>query len=117
MDQTTQAQQSEILLGYLESKTTAMAPDGLLRVEPVQVVGRIEEGAPADFLVFANDPTRSLDALDSLFAIAAGGRLYRSSDLYSSVDEYRAFYQRWLVDHLSIRVAKAKLANTTKSDE
>ncbi|MBW2394088.1 MAG: amidohydrolase family protein [Deltaproteobacteria bacterium] len=83
----------------------------------IERLGRFEEGAPADFLVFADDPTRSLDALDSLVAISAGGRLHLYSDLSSSIEEYRAFYERWLVDELSIRVAKAKLASTSSSDE
>jgi hypothetical protein len=79
----------------------------------VEQVGRITAGAPADFLVFADDPTASLDALDSLTAVVAGGRMYRRDDLLASLDEYRSFYQRWIVDQLSVRVAKAKLSSAT----
>lgn len=79
----------------------------------IEGLGRIMEGAPADFLIFAKDPTRSLDALESLAAVVVGGRVYRRSDLLSSVDEYRSFYQRWIVDQLSVRIAKARLASAT----
>ena len=83
----------------------------------VEGLGRITEGSPADFLIFAEDPTRSLDALDSLHAVVSGGRLYRQSDLRESIEEYRSFYQRWVVDQLSVRVAKAKLASIVTSDD
>jgi hypothetical protein len=79
-------------------------------------LGRLIDGAPADFLIFSEDPTRSLDALDSLIAVVAGGRLYRHADLQSNIEEYRAFYERWVVDQLSVRIAKAKLASTTSGD-
>jgi imidazolonepropionase-like amidohydrolase len=37
-------------------------------------LGEIRAGAPADLLVFREDPTRSLDALDSLAAVIRDGR-------------------------------------------
>ena len=83
----------------------------------IERLGHIEEGAPADFLIFAKDPTRSLDALDSLHAVVSGGRLYRQSDLRESIEAYRSFYRRWIVDQLSVRMATARLADTITSED
>lgn len=59
----------------------------------VEDAGRLRRGAPADFAIFSEDPTRDLDALDSLVAVSRGGRLYTRSDLDERLARYRAHYE------------------------
>jgi hypothetical protein len=59
------------------------------------LLGTIQPGAPADLLVFHEDPTQDLAALASLEAVIAQGRLYRTDDLRAASRQYR--------DHLDAR--------------
>ncbi len=43
--------------------------------------GRIAEGNHADLVIFREDPTQDLAALDSLVAVIVDGRLYQRQDL------------------------------------
>ena len=80
---------------------------------PVPQLARLRAGAPADFLVFAEDPTSSLDSLDSLRAVAVRGRLYRKPDLDDAAAEFQAYYERWLVDRLSVWTARQRLRDVS----
>lgn len=53
-------------------------------------LGTLKVGAPADFLIFKEDPTESLEHLNSLQAVVADGRLYSKEML----DGYLAQYQQ-----------------------
>lgn len=79
-------------------------------------LGGLAPGAPADLLVFREDPTRDLDALDSLEAVAVRGRLYRRADLERSVEEWRAWYANPLVDFVARTVARRRLKAAVLSD-
>lgn len=50
------------------------------------LLGQIVPGAPADILLFRDDPTRDLDALATLEYVIAGGRVYEYDDLRRRVD-------------------------------
>jgi hypothetical protein len=56
---------------------------------PAKGLGIVQAGAPADFLIFKSDPTQSIDALDTLEAVIANGRLYTRADLDSALSRYR----------------------------
>jgi imidazolonepropionase-like amidohydrolase len=56
-------------------------------------LGRIEPGAPADLLIFREDPTRDLRALDTLEAVIANGRLYTKAELDEALARQRAFFE------------------------
>jgi cytosine/adenosine deaminase-related metal-dependent hydrolase len=43
-------------------------------------LGRLDPGAPADFLIFRKDPTQDLANLSTLEAVVADGRLYTRAD-------------------------------------
>ena len=47
---------------------------------PQRGLGTVRVGAPADFLILRDDPTRDLGALESREAVIADGRVYRESD-------------------------------------
>ncbi len=73
-------------------------------------LGTFDPGAPADLLVFGSDPTHDLAALDSLEAVVAQGRLYPRALLQSYLARYRDFYRSWLVDELTMTLARGALA-------
>jgi cytosine/adenosine deaminase-related metal-dependent hydrolase len=64
-------------------------------------LGRLEPGAPADLLVFRRDPTRDLDALRSLEAVVADGRLYRRDTLRAAARQLALPLRRPPYDPLS----------------
>jgi len=59
---------------------------------------RLEEAAPADFVVYLEDPSRNLDVLESALAVVDDGWLYtratldRQHPLYRA--EFESFFQR-----------------------
>ena len=70
----------------------------------VKGLGRIEVGAPADLLVFREDPTRDLAALGALEVVIAGGRRYPIAALRAALEEQRRYFDRTVVD-LPLRAA------------
>jgi hypothetical protein len=69
-------------------------------------LGRLQVGAPADLLVFSDDPTGDLAALDSLTAVIADGRIYTRQDLDTAVERYRRYYHGFFWDKLLLGVAR-----------
>jgi imidazolonepropionase-like amidohydrolase len=59
-------------------------------------LGSVEPGAPADLLVFREDPTQNADAFGSLEAVISQGRLYPSSVLLGQLMEYARFFRGWV---------------------
>jgi imidazolonepropionase-like amidohydrolase len=68
---------------------------------PAPRLGIIETGAPADLLVFREDPTRDLAALSTLEAVVADGRFYSKAMLDGAIARYRGQFDGWLYDHLT----------------
>ncbi|HYL57362.1 MAG TPA: amidohydrolase family protein, partial [Candidatus Acidoferrales bacterium] len=61
---------------------------------PLKDLGVLKDGAPADFLIFKEDPTGDLSKLDTLEAVVANGRLYPRADLDAALARYRDRYAR-----------------------
>jgi imidazolonepropionase-like amidohydrolase len=59
-------------------------------------LGRLAEGAPADFAVYGEDPSRDPAAFASLRAVVARGRLYRRADLEIAIARRRGRLDGWL---------------------
>jgi imidazolonepropionase-like amidohydrolase len=55
-------------------------------------LGLLHLGAPADFVLFRDDPTRDLRALDSLEAVVADGRLYSRERLDEAIRRQLAYF-------------------------
>ena len=70
-------------------------------------LGRLEEGAPADLLLFREDPTRDLAALDTLEAVVADGRLYRRDALERALELQREHFRGRIYDTLTLGAARA----------
>lgn len=56
------------------------------------MLGTLQQGAPADMLLFREDPTRDLAALATLEAVVAQGRLYPKEWLDEALGRYRAHF-------------------------
>ena len=72
-------------------------------------LGVIEEGAPADLLVFRQDPTQDPDAILTLEAVVTQGRLYPHPLLGRYVLEYVRYTRGRAYEWLSMAVARLGL--------
>jgi cytosine/adenosine deaminase-related metal-dependent hydrolase len=77
-------------------------------------LGRVEPGAPADLLLFREDPTRNLDALATLEAVLADGRLYRREELDAALDRARRRYRGRLYDRVSMVIGARRRAQVLR---
>jgi hypothetical protein len=69
---------------------------------PEPDLGVIRPGAPADLLVFREDPTRDLTLLSTLQAVVADGRFYGKHDLDGAVARYGDYFHGWLYDRVTM---------------
>lgn len=69
-------------------------------------LGVIEEGAPADLLVFREDPTRDPNAFLTLEAVVTQGRLYQKPQLTGYLLELARYVEAPLYDILSTAMAR-----------
>lgn len=60
--------------------------------------GRVEVGLPADLVLYREDPTRSLDALETIDAVIADGRVYPKALLDEWVERERAHFHGRIYD-------------------
>jgi len=75
-------------------------------------LGEIRAGAPAELLVFREDPTRDLAALDTLVAVVRDGRLYPREVLDAQLALYRAHFDAPLFDAIVTPIVRRVLAGT-----
>jgi hypothetical protein len=68
--------------------------------------GAIEAGLPADIVLYREDPTRSLAALDAIDTVIAAGRVYPKQTLDAWVERHRAHFHGWLYDTVMGAVAE-----------
>ena len=93
-----------------EAWTAATWQNGASLPEPN--LGILQSSAPADLLVFREDPTRDLAALSSLVAVVADGRLYPKEVLDAAVMRNRRYFDTWLYDYRSMSVVCQSLEGT-----
>ncbi len=65
-------------------------------------LGTLGVGAPADLLVFRDDPTRDLTALATLEAVVADGRLYPRRVLHDAWERQRRHFEGRIYDSLTM---------------
>jgi imidazolonepropionase-like amidohydrolase len=68
-------------------------------------LGTLAPGAPADLLIFRDDPTRDLAALGTLEAVIADGRLHRRADLEAALARADAHFRGPLYETVMNAVA------------
>ena len=71
--------------------------------------GWLEAGAPADLLVFREDPTTDLAQLDTLEAVVADGRLFPREILDAELAAFRAAFERDLYDAITLPIVRRAL--------
>ena len=74
--------------GYTPEEVWRAATSGNGASLPMPELGVLKEGAPADMLVFKKDPTRNLNAFESLQAVIVDGRFYYRSQLDDAILRY-----------------------------
>jgi imidazolonepropionase-like amidohydrolase len=72
-------------------------------------LGMVQSGAPADFLLFRDDPTVDLRALATLQAVVAQGRLYPRADLEAAIAAHRALHANVVYDTVVTALARPLL--------
>jgi hypothetical protein len=72
-------------------------------------LGVVRAGAPADLLLFRDDPTVDLRALTTLRAVVAQGRLYPRADLEAAIAQHRALHASALYDTVVTALARPLL--------
>jgi imidazolonepropionase-like amidohydrolase len=72
-------------------------------------LGVVRPGAPANFLIFRDDPTADLRALSTLQAVVAQGRLYPRADLDAVIAEHRALHASFVYDRVVTALARPLL--------
>lgn len=87
-----------VAAGLSPERVWAAATRGGGRILGIPGLGTLAEGAPADLLVFREDPTRDLAALASLEAVVADGRLYRIDALRAALERQRDHFARPWID-------------------
>jgi len=80
------------------------------------LLGQLLAGAPADFLIFREDPTTSLANLDTLEAVVINGRLHRAEDLQQARTAWRAHFEDPIFDAVSMRAGRRMLAKNVLRD-
>jgi imidazolonepropionase-like amidohydrolase len=73
-------------------------------------LGRLEAGAPADFLIFRADPTADLANLSTLEAVVADGRLYTKADLDSRFARLKEQWSNPIVDTIMVEATRMAMA-------
>jgi len=88
---------------------------GFLGKTKLPALGTLAPGAPADLLVFREDPTHDLAKLATLEAVVADGRLYTREMLDDQLARYRRYADGWLFDRVSVAVTQRLLARLAAS--
>ena len=73
-------------------------------------LGRLTAGAPADFLIFREDPTKDLANLSTLEAVVADGRLYTKADLANRFARLQAQWSNPIVDTIMVEATRIAMA-------
>lgn len=73
---------------------------------PKAMLGTLREGAPADLLLFRQDPTRDLAALSTLEAVISQGRYYPKRLLDQALMRSREHFDAPLYDFVTMRLPR-----------
>ncbi len=77
-------------------------------------LGMLQPGAPAELLIFREDPTQNLDALATLAGVIRDGRLYTREVLDAQYDRYHAHFDNPLFNAIVTPLVRHALAATRK---
>lgn len=80
------------------------------------MLGTIQEGAPADLLIFREDPTQDLEALETLEAVIAQGRLYSREVIDATLATYQAHFDGTVFDAVSVALTRQVMRDAIQRD-
>lgn len=103
-------------IGMTPEEVWAIATRKAGQVLGVPMLGTIQQGAPADLLVFREDPTQNLDALSTLVAVIAQGRLYTREELDAKLADYQAHFEGVAFDALSVTLIRQVMRDAIQED-
>jgi hypothetical protein len=100
-------------LGPEEVWVAATRSAGELLGEPQ--LGILQEGAPADFLIFRADPTHDLANLSTLAAVVAHGRLYPKEVLDEALARQSEHFESPFYNRVSMAIARYRVRRAFSS--
>jgi hypothetical protein len=74
-------------------------------------LGVLTKGAPADILIYKEDPTRDLSAMSTLEAVVAYGRLYTKQMLDDGLKQHRKYFEGYFFDRMMVSIARKAMEN------
>ncbi|MGO9605855.1 MAG: amidohydrolase family protein [Candidatus Binataceae bacterium] len=92
--------------GYTPEQVWQAATRGNGESLPMPDLGVLKEDAPADFLIFKNDPTKDLDAFDSLEAVVVDGRFYFREQLDDAILRYNRRFDNAMYKFVTMTVMR-----------
>lgn len=85
------------MTGFSREQAWEVATRGAGETLGIAQLGVIEPGAPADLLVFREDPIENAQAMATLEAVVARGRLYPSNELLGRLMQHRRYEESRIV--------------------
>jgi imidazolonepropionase-like amidohydrolase len=83
---------------------------------PLARLGKLDAGAPADFLVLRHDPTVDPDAIRSMEAVVVRGHLYTKEQLDRARREHRRRHAGLVFDRLSVWATRRLIGSVVTSE-
>ena len=77
--------------------------------------GKVAQGYQADFLIFKEDPTQSIEALDTLQAVVIRGKLYDKTELDNAIEKMKQHYNSWPLKPISFFFAERAMQKIVKN--
>lgn len=93
--------------GISPEDALAIASRGSAGIFDETGMGTLRPGAPADFVLYREDPTRDLAALDTMLAVVQDGRLYTREMLDVQRARYREAFDGFFQRHVATPVMRA----------
>lgn len=103
--------------GLTPEQALALSTRSSARFLGIEGLGELRAGAPAELVVFREDPTRDLAALATIAAVVRDGRLYTRESLDAQLALYRDHFDGALYDAVVTPLVRAVLAATLPDRE
>jgi len=80
-------------------------------------LGAIAEGGPAELVIFREDPTQDLAALDTIAGVVRDGRLYTREELDAQLARYREWFDGAAFELVLTPLVRQVLSSTLPSED
>jgi len=100
--------------GFTPEEALAISMNDSAEYLGVPNLGMLQPGAPAELLIFREDPTQNLDALATLAGVVRDGRLYTREVLDAQFDRYHEHFDAPLFNAIVTPLVRQAMAATSK---